>query len=51
MSGLSVGDTIAVTPGTYSGGGDFSDLHDITIINNGGVVYFRGTVNCGANHA
>jgi len=47
MAGLIAGDTLAITPGTYSNGGDFSDLHDITIINNGGIVTFSGTVNWG----
>jgi hypothetical protein len=47
MTGLISGDTLAITPGTYSGGGTFSNLHDITIINNGGVVTFTGTVNWG----
>ena len=49
MTGLNAGDTIAIMPGTYSGGGNFSDLHDITIINNGGVVNFTGTVIWGGN--
>ena len=49
MTGLNAGDTIAIMPGTYSGGGNFSDLHDITIINNGGVVNFNGTVIWGGN--
>ncbi|MEI7628959.1 MAG: hypothetical protein WCJ80_12005, partial [Bacteroidota bacterium] len=47
MTGLISGDTLAITPGTYSGGGNFSNLHDITIINNGGIVTFTGTVNWG----
>jgi hypothetical protein len=49
MTGLNAGDTLAITPGTYSGGGTFSNLHDITIINNGGVVTFTGTVIWGGN--
>ena len=49
MTGLISGDTLAITPGTYSGGGTFSNLHDITIINNGGVVIFTGTVIWGGN--
>jgi hypothetical protein len=49
MTGLNAGDTLAITPGTYSGGGNFSNLHDLTIINNGGVVNFTGTVIWGGN--
>jgi hypothetical protein len=49
MTGLNAGDTLAITPGTYSGGGTFSNLHDLTIINNGGVVNFKGTVIWGGN--
>jgi hypothetical protein len=44
MTGLTAGDTLAIAPGTYSGGGTFSNLRDLTIINNGGVVTFTGTV-------
>jgi hypothetical protein len=49
MTGLSAGDTIAITPGTYAGGGEFSNLHDLTIINNGGVVTFTGSVIWGGS--
>ncbi len=50
MTGLVAGDVLAITPGTYANG-TFSNLHDITIINNGGVVYFTGTVNFGSGAA
>ncbi len=49
MTGLTAGDTLAITPGTYSGGGTFSNLRDLTIINNGGVVTFTGTVIWGGS--
>ncbi len=49
MTGLTAGDTIAITAGTYAGGGEFSNLHDLTIINNGGLVTFNGTVIWGGN--
>src|SRR5579871_4359058 len=44
MSGLSSGDVLAIAPGTYSGA-TFSNLNGITIINNGGIVTFTGTVS------
>ena len=43
MSGHSSGDTALVTPGTYSSG-DFENLTGITIMNNGGLVTFNGSV-------
>lgn len=49
MTGLNAGDTIAIKPGTYAGGGQFSNLRDLTIINNGGIVNFTGTVIWGGN--
>ncbi|MEI6086731.1 MAG: T9SS type A sorting domain-containing protein [Bacteroidota bacterium] len=49
MTGLNAGDTIAIKPGTYAGGGQFSNLRDLTIINNGGIVTFTGTVIWGGN--
>jgi hypothetical protein len=48
MSGLSAGDVIAITPGTYSKA-TFSNLNDVTIINNGGIVKFTGTVSLDVN--
>ena len=42
MSGLSSGDVLAITPGTYSGA-TFSNLTGITITNNGGAVTFTGS--------
>ena len=41
MSGLSAGDVLAITPGTYSSA-TFSNLSNISIINNGGLVTFTG---------
>ena len=46
MEGLRPGDTLAITAGTYTGG-EFGNLHDITIINNGGVVTFTGQIQWG----
>jgi len=42
MTGLSTGDVLAIKPGTYSGA-TFSNLSNITITNNGGVVTFTGS--------
>jgi K319-like protein/type IX secretion system substrate protein len=42
MTGLSAGDVLAIKPGTYNGG-TFSNLTNITITNNGGVVTFTGS--------
>ncbi len=47
MTGLVSGDILAIAPGTYANG-TFSGIHDITIINNGGVVYFTGTLTFGS---
>ena len=41
MSGLTSGDRLLITPGTYSGA-DFENLTNITIINNNGLVTFTG---------
>lgn len=49
MSGINPGDVIAITPGTYAGGARFAGIHDVTIINNGGVVTFTATVDFGGN--
>ncbi|MBS1665992.1 MAG: hypothetical protein JST58_01305 [Bacteroidetes bacterium] len=46
MQGLRHGDTLAITAGTYTGG-EFGNLHDITIINYGGLVTFTGSWNIG----
>jgi hypothetical protein len=48
MSGLAPGDILAVTPGNYTGG-SFSNLNGITIINNGGLVSFSGSVSFTSN--
>jgi hypothetical protein len=48
MENLQSGDTLAIKAGNYSGGGVFSNLHDITIINSGGVVTFTAPVDLGA---
>ena len=42
MTGLSSGDILAITPGTYSGA-TFSNLNGITITSNGGTVTFSGS--------
>ncbi|HLK27501.1 MAG TPA: choice-of-anchor Q domain-containing protein [Puia sp.] len=47
MDGLDSGDVLAILPGTYSGG-DFSNLKNISIINNSGLVVFTGTVSLGS---
>jgi chitodextrinase len=49
MGTLVAGDTLAIAAGTYNGGGQFSNLSNITIINSGGVVTFTGTVDWGNN--
>ena len=41
MTGLSSGDRLLITPGTYSGA-NFSNLTNITILNNNGLVTFTG---------
>ena len=46
MAGLSAGDTIAITSGTYSSA-SFTNLNHVTIINSGGIVTFSGQVNIG----
>ena len=46
MGALVAGDTIAITAGTYSGG-SFGSIHDVTIINYGGVVTFTGQIQWG----
>ncbi|HLK27287.1 MAG TPA: choice-of-anchor Q domain-containing protein [Puia sp.] len=48
MSGLSSGDVLAIAPGTYSGA-TFSNLNNISIVNNGGVVTFTGRVTLGSS--
>ena len=48
MNGLEPGDILAITPGEYTAG-NFSHLHGITIINNGGQVTFTGKINLAAN--
>ncbi len=47
MAGLSAGDVLAIAPGSYSGA-TFSGLNNVSIINNGGVVTFTGTVSLGS---
>lgn len=49
MSGLSAGDTLGITAGTYSGGGAFGNLNNITIINYGGIVTFTASVDWGVS--
>ena len=49
MNGLQPGDVLAITPGKY-GGGNFSNLYGISIINNGGLVTFTGKVDLGADN-
>ena len=51
MGSLSAGDTILVTHGSYSGGAVFGGIHDVTIINYGGVVTFTATVDFGNSGA
>lgn len=47
MGTMVSGDTLFLNAGTYTGGGQFSNIHDITIINKGGVVTIKGTVDWG----
>ncbi len=47
MDGLSPGDILAIQPGSYSGG-DFSNLNNIDIANNGGLVVFSGSISIAA---
>jgi len=47
MGGLVAGDVLAITPGSYSGA-EFSNLHNVSIINNGALVVFKGTVSLSA---
>lgn len=47
MDGLEAGDVLAIAPGTYAGG-EFSNLKNICIINNNGLVVFTGTVSLNA---
>jgi len=47
MDGLEAGDVLAIAPGSYSGG-EFSNLKNISIINNNGLVIFTGTVSLNA---
>ena len=51
MGSLNAGDTLAITAGTYSGGASFGNIHDITIINYGGVVTFTGQIYWGAGYS
>jgi hypothetical protein len=49
MDGLEPGDVMAIMPGTYTGG-EFSNLKNISVINNGGLVVFTGTVSLSSLH-
>ncbi len=51
MKGIKAGDTIGIRAGSYSGGGQFGGLNNITIINYGGVVTFTAPVDFGAHDA
>ncbi|MBS1975417.1 MAG: hypothetical protein JST13_13785, partial [Bacteroidetes bacterium] len=51
MNGFSPGDTLAIQAGIYSGGAVFGGIHDVTIINYGGVVTFTATVDFGNSGA
>ncbi|MDR3716617.1 MAG: choice-of-anchor Q domain-containing protein [Puia sp.] len=44
MNGLSAGDVLAIKPGTYTGAG-FSNLSGVSIINNGALVTFTGSIS------
>lgn len=44
MDGLEPGDVLAIAPGIYNGA-EFSHLNNVTIINNGALVVFKGTVS------
>jgi len=48
MKGIKPGDTIGIRAGTYPGGGQFSGLNNVTIINYAGVVTFTAPVDFGA---
>ena len=50
MGSLIAGDTLAITAGTYTGA-SFGNIHDITIINYGGVVTFTGIIYWGAGYS
>ena len=47
MDGLQAGDVLAIAPGTYTGA-EFSNLNNVSIINNGALVVFNGTVSLSA---
>lgn len=47
MGALTSGDTLFINAGTYSGGGQFGGLANITITNIGGLVTFKGNVDFG----
>jgi len=48
MAGINPGDTVFIAAGTYTGG-SFGNIHDITIMNYGGVVTFTGQLQWGNN--